>query len=57
MIVVRCKVCGVSIGIPLEEDKRNEYSETFSDSPCDQCINQPKTIEQRLLKAIFGEVR
>ena len=56
MIVVRCKVCGVSIGIPLEEDKRNEYSEIFSDSPCDQCINQPNTVEQKLLKAIFGEV-
>ena len=57
MIVVRCKVCGVSIGNPLEEYKRNEYSEILSDSPCDQCTNQPKTIEQRLLKAIFGEVR
>ena len=55
MIVVRCKVCGVSIKT-LEEHKQNGYSETFTDRPCDQCINKPDTIEQRLLKRIFGEV-
>ena len=55
MIVVRCKACGVSVGIPLEEDKRNEYSEILSDTPCDQCTNKPKTIEHKLLEAIFGE--
>ena len=54
MIVVRCKVCGVSMKT-LYTQKQKGYSETFSDNPCDQCTNQPKTIEQKLLKAIFGE--
>jgi len=54
MIVVRCRVCGVSIRT-TETHKVNGYSEEFADSPCAKCIEKPNTTEQKLLKAIFGE--
>ena len=55
LIVIRCRECGVSIGNPLEEHKRNAYSEILADKPCVECEVKPTTTEARLLKAIFGE--
>ena len=54
LIVVRCRGCGNSIGVPLEEHKRNEYTEKLSDKPCVECEVEPTTAEAKLLKAIFG---
>ncbi len=55
MIVVICRGCGSSIGVPLEEHKRNEYSERLADELCIDCKVQSLTTEAKLLCAIFGE--
>jgi len=55
LIVVRCRGCGNSIGNPLEEHKRNEYTEKLSDKPCMECAGKVTTAEAKLLEAIFGE--
>ncbi len=53
MLVVRCCRCGTDISTDSEAFK-NSYREELSDTPCGKCLSKPRTVEDKLLDAIWG---
>jgi hypothetical protein len=58
MLVIRCRDCGKELKTWKNfKAWDKEYSEQFSQEPCQDCLDKEKdSMSSKLLKAIFGRV-